>query len=634
MSALDLRRAAFATLLACYHNSFANSTTEHRHSEEFIRKCLAEAGPDAARGAFGVDPRMTSTDGGAIAVGIAKRVMTNEKASKSFIDVELGEGVFIATFDKDIKPEAAITVVNPIGKVAQLCKPGDKIGEGLEADITILAIEPQMEIAEAILAEARGAKLDENSEVKSPEFHTARIDHLKDLIASAPAEDKVKLKQYLGLEQQRLARAQQMGKGNPAYNLAQARFSGMRMPEGIADEEVADVLEAVGFDGGFRDGPIPAFDGKKSVKITSFGRALNGRDGEQGAITGEYDHAALMGYVANAKTKASGDYPTNLLRIAFGKGEGPNGKDTHFVGLRESEEIDEAKNRWGHSIKKGMAVTVQHPRGGRYDDEIESFEHMPGYGRRVILKSGRSAGIDDVAPKAADAKNEGAGQHAAFAHGDRVVSPTGHTALVLGDHGADKPTFSAHWEGRAKKLHFLKDGWKQTGEKGTPVADPHEESVKPQLPVDDIKTVFESAYGPSAWAALDESTRAQAALDYMMKAFALPVAGKVETGAAGFDSVFRAAVDAARATPGEVNEAVIEEIAFAIHEQFADAVGVVYRASLDESLEAVPADHAQRAALLRRLAGHLLLAEGVVKPEARDAFERVFALAKKITTAA
>jgi hypothetical protein len=624
MSALDLRRAAFATLLACYHNSFANSTTEHRHSEEFIKKCLAEAGPDAARGAFGIDPRMTSTDPGAIAVGIARRVMTNEKASKSFIDVELGEGCFIATFDKDIKPEAAITVMNPVGKVAQLCKPGDKIGEGLEADVTILFIEPQMEVAEAILAEAKGTKLDEGSEVKEPAFHTARIEHLKDLIASAPAEDKVKLQQYLGLEQDRLARAQRMGKGNPAYNLAQARFSGMRMPEGITDAEIPDVLEAIGFDGGFRDSPIPAYDGKKSVKITSFGRRLNGADGEQGSITGEYDHAALSQFVATAKAKARGDYPTNLLRLAI------DGGATHFVGIRESEEIDEAKNRWGHSIKKGMAVTVHHPRGGLYDDEIESFEHMPGYGRRVILKSGRSAGIDDVAPKAADAKNEGAGEHPAFAHGDRVISPTGHAAIVHGDHGADKHTFSAHWEGREKKLHFLKSGWKHTGEKGKPVAEPSEESTK--LPVEDIKTVFEAVYGAAAYAALAESTRSQAALDYMMKAFTLPVAGKVVTGHASFDSVFRAAVDASKGHPADVNEAAIEELAFALYESFPD-LSTVARATLDESVQAT-SDAARTAELARRLAGHLLLGEGVVKPEALSAFERVFALAKKITTAA
>ena len=65
--------------------------------------------------------------------------------------------------------------------------------------------------------------------------------------------------------------------------------------------------------------------------------------------------------------------------------------------------IDEAKNRWGHSLKKGMKVKVAHPRGGEvHDDEIDGFEKhddfSKAYGKQVRLKSGRTAAADDIVP--------------------------------------------------------------------------------------------------------------------------------------------------------------------------------------------------------------------------------------------
>lgn len=47
----------------------------------------------------------------------------------------------------------------------------------------------------------------EESEVKSPEHHQKRIEHIKGLIADAPEEDKVRLRQHLGLEKDRLKKA-------------------------------------------------------------------------------------------------------------------------------------------------------------------------------------------------------------------------------------------------------------------------------------------------------------------------------------------------------------------------------------------------------------------------------------------
>lgn len=62
------------------------------------------------------------------------------------------------------------------------------------------------------------------------------------------------------------------------------------------------------------------------------------------------------------------------------------------------EEITEAKNRWGHDLKKGMKVKVAHPRGGVEEDEVEKFEADKDYGKRVHLKSGKTCGVDDCIP--------------------------------------------------------------------------------------------------------------------------------------------------------------------------------------------------------------------------------------------
>ena len=54
------------------------------------------------------------------------------------------------------------------------------------------------------------------------------------------------------------------------------------------------------------------------------------------------------------------------------------------------------RNRWGIELKRGLFVTCNHPRGGKESGVIKGFERISGYGWRVILDSGFSAGIDDV----------------------------------------------------------------------------------------------------------------------------------------------------------------------------------------------------------------------------------------------
>lgn len=145
---LAARQTAFAALLACYHNSFANESAVIRHSPEFIKRaCMHEAG----KAAMQLDPRLTSTNTGAVAVGIAKSVMTNETASRSLIDVEIAGDTYVVTFDDRVKTEALVSTLAPIGQAAVLCKPGDQIGTGLIAKCSIFAVEPTQQVSEAFV---------------------------------------------------------------------------------------------------------------------------------------------------------------------------------------------------------------------------------------------------------------------------------------------------------------------------------------------------------------------------------------------------------------------------------------------------------------------------------------------------
>jgi len=56
------------------------------------------------------------------------------------------------------------------------------------------------------------------------------------------------------------------------------------------------------------------------------------------------------------------------------------------------------KNKSGFELKRGTRVRVSHPRGGHSDTRVNGFERMPGYGIRVLLANGLSAGPEDCAP--------------------------------------------------------------------------------------------------------------------------------------------------------------------------------------------------------------------------------------------
>lgn len=57
---------------------------------------------------------------------------------------------------------------------------------------------------------------------------------------------------------------------------------------------------------------VEPFAGKLTVKISTFGTRMNGQNGCQGSITGEYSHADLWTYVKNTLAHTGYDQPTGI----------------------------------------------------------------------------------------------------------------------------------------------------------------------------------------------------------------------------------------------------------------------------------------------------------------------------------
>ena len=159
-TAIEARREAFRTLVENYENDLSSDdAAAAKHSRAFIKRAIAKGCYEAVTA---TDPRLTSTSPGAIAIGIAKQIMSNQKAAKAFIDIEIAEGIegfgYLISFDKSAKNgDEVMPLIATQGDAAVICKPGDKIGEGVLSDLLLVAIDPMPTVVEAALKPYEGA---------------------------------------------------------------------------------------------------------------------------------------------------------------------------------------------------------------------------------------------------------------------------------------------------------------------------------------------------------------------------------------------------------------------------------------------------------------------------------------------
>lgn len=155
---VEARRALFAAVLSSYHNDLScDGLSEARHSVEYIQRA-ARAG--CVEAVTQVDPRMTSTSFGAAAVQVARKVMENAKAAKSFIDVEMcgaNTPAICVSFDRVVDRAVAYGLLAGLGESAIVCKPDDKIAPGMVSDIHLYFVEPSEAVVQEALSQVREA---------------------------------------------------------------------------------------------------------------------------------------------------------------------------------------------------------------------------------------------------------------------------------------------------------------------------------------------------------------------------------------------------------------------------------------------------------------------------------------------
>lgn len=152
------RRDVFANLVSKYHNSFAGvAGGVVEHSPEFISRVIEGAGdnPTLAAATLRLDPRLTSTDHGAVAYAVAKAVTENKQLAPAFIDMELVEKTLMVYFDAQAPADKAEKCLAEVGRVGVVARPGDRISDSVVSDVFIMAVAPAEKMVESVVTEMK-----------------------------------------------------------------------------------------------------------------------------------------------------------------------------------------------------------------------------------------------------------------------------------------------------------------------------------------------------------------------------------------------------------------------------------------------------------------------------------------------
>ncbi len=664
MSALEARRLAFATLVACYHNSFANVTEgRNRHSPEYIARVLESKSP-ASSAALMFDPAMTSTDPGAIAVGIARRVTTSEAASRSFIDVEIGESAFIVSFDKHIKPDNAASVISACGNVAQLCKAGDVIGEGLISDLTIFAVEPNPDMVESILADEVSRVITE-SEIEVDEAGKPKLGTGKRFAKLAKSVHSKALAAYIGRKKygkKKFSDLSTHGKTNEKS----AGVAGTRL--GWSGTSFMDDLVGAAHAHG-----IPVHKLKAAAVKHGANLKMSGLGQHRAEFRGDDHRTRADAFAKDAGIKAfHGAWHQDIAEDAaidaallnevdFGFHNPPlhthavvtyhQGRPTYVSANMTHDDAVKVKDQHfkdGDVITRDEARQIRHHfttgETEKYVDKkaapnashitIESEDGMSSF--RVVKVHGTPAGHDNPNSDwhALVSAHGGSSTHAAFRHPDgsfQVTFPHQPDAEKSGY----EPSYKTFADRAAKhpgvtKAEVMPHAKLPDSMKESTVTDL---SACP-LTTEEVKGLYIHAYGKEAWGTpVDEAAMSKTAIAHMLKAFALPKipGAKNETGRDGFDKEFAVALKVMRADKAAlIHEEAVDVVALMLHKHFPKDIPVLAEATTLNTGAAAPvklnesalATDDSKATVLQGIARCLLMSEGIVPAPLQHAVDK------------
>lgn len=183
-----ISKEVLPNFLALYHNSLVgDSGGVYEHSPVFIsnvtQDAYEKADVDAVLPLLSLDPRLTSTEEGIALAAVAAFVSADKELLKPLIDLELGESGVVLTFDKTVDAKKLMAKLVELGEAAILCSPGDKVAQGVEADIYMVVVEANDKTVESAVdqfsadevldeeddEEEEGSEIDEDSELPESE---------------------------------------------------------------------------------------------------------------------------------------------------------------------------------------------------------------------------------------------------------------------------------------------------------------------------------------------------------------------------------------------------------------------------------------------------------------------------------
>lgn len=150
------RKAVFQHFMSNFHCSFTGGKDGvFEHSRVYLRKLLESPDKSLSAEAMRLDPRLTSTDHGAIAYSMAKAISEDKELAPHFLDIELADKTLVVYFEHQAKAAKIERILAEVGAIGILSKPGERLSDHVVSDLYIIALDPAPKVVESVVAEMK-----------------------------------------------------------------------------------------------------------------------------------------------------------------------------------------------------------------------------------------------------------------------------------------------------------------------------------------------------------------------------------------------------------------------------------------------------------------------------------------------
>jgi hypothetical protein len=165
------RKLTFLKMIECYSNSFEGEKNGiYSHDRRYLKKLLEAQGDakDVSSAAMRLDPRLTSTETGAVVYSLARVISEDKELAPNFIDIELADKTLVLYFDHKTKAEVINRVVGESGTIGFLARPTDRLSDTIISDMYVVALDPKSAVQESIVKDMKKRFMPEAAPVTAP----------------------------------------------------------------------------------------------------------------------------------------------------------------------------------------------------------------------------------------------------------------------------------------------------------------------------------------------------------------------------------------------------------------------------------------------------------------------------------